>query len=251
MAVVAQYQYPAVREASMPDWRGLGISAEASTNDSQDVASPGCAVSAPDHMSLPIENQQQCAAEFQRRLEEKRQEGILEGRRAERAQNSEIESAVQLRRIEQTAEQAREFAREHEKLVLDTEHEVVRLALAIAARVLRREVLMDPMMLAGAARVALGQLSKTAKVRLRVPAAEFELWSETMLRTPHLDVPPEILIGEGMGAGECRVESEIGSVDLGIQEQLSEIERGFVDGGLVNLTDSYATESKPCDLVHS
>jgi hypothetical protein len=51
------------------------------------------------------------------------------------------------------------------------EHEVVELALAVAARILRREAQMDPLLLTGAVRVALGQLSGSTEVRVRVPAA--------------------------------------------------------------------------------
>ena len=52
------------------------------------------------------------------------------------------------------------------------EHEVVKLALAVAARILRREAQMDPLLLTGAVRVALGQLSASTQVRSRVPAAD-------------------------------------------------------------------------------
>jgi flagellar assembly protein FliH len=42
---------------------------------------------------------------------------------------------------------------------------------------------MDPLLLTGAVRVALGQLAGATEVRLRVPAAELDLWTESMALT--------------------------------------------------------------------
>jgi flagellar assembly protein FliH len=105
---------------------------------------------------------------------------------------------------------------------------VARLALAVAARILRREAQMDPLLLTGAVRVALGQLSDSTQVRLRVPAADLGLWKEAMALMPNLAVRPEVMAGEGMHLGDCRIETELGSVDLGLRAQLGEIERSFL-----------------------
>jgi len=106
---------------------------------------------------------------------------------------------------------------------------VVELALAVAARILRREAQMDPLLLTGAVRVALGQLSGATEVRLKVPASELELWTEAIGLVPNLAVKPTLAAGEGMRLGDCTIETDLGSVDLGIRAQLGEIERGFFD----------------------
>ena len=46
---------------------------------------------------------------------------------------------------------------------------------------------------------------------------------------PNLSVKPKVVPGEGMRLGDCALETEMGSVDLGIRAQLGEIERGFFD----------------------
>ncbi len=46
---------------------------------------------------------------------------------------------------------------------------------------------------------------------------------------PKLALKPTVAAGEGMRLGDCRMEAELGSVDLGIRAQLAEIERGFFD----------------------
>jgi len=123
------------------------------------------------------------------------------------------------------------------------EREVVELALAVAARILRRESQMDPLLLTGAVRVALGQLAGSTQVRLRVPQEELELWTEAMALLPNLALKPTVVAGEGMRVGECAIETELGSVDLGIRAQLGEIERGFFDRAGGRRTSPQAADS--------
>jgi flagellar assembly protein FliH len=101
--------------------------------------------------------------------------------------------------------------------------------LSIAARILRREAEIDPLFLTGAVRVALGQLAETAVVRLRIPAAEAQLWSETVAHLPALKAAPLIVPDEDMRTGDVLIESDLGSADLGVRSQLAEIARIFDD----------------------
>ncbi|MFT4111576.1 FliH/SctL family protein [Silvibacterium sp.] len=109
------------------------------------------------------------------------------------------------------------------------EREVVELALAIAARILHREAQMDPLLLRGAVRVALGRLAESTEVQLAVPAADQPLWEETLRLTGNLPLQPAVTADEHLHVGECRLVAEVGSVDLGVKAQLEEIERGFFD----------------------
>lgn len=122
-----------------------------------------------------------------------------------------------------------EFTASRDRYLAQVEQEVVRLALAIAARILHREALMDPLLLAGAVRVALGQLADTTEVRLKVPASEHEMWREMLHLMPNLPLRPELFADEALTTGECILETRLGSVDLGVRSQLAEIERGFFD----------------------
>lgn len=88
---------------------------------------------------------------------------------------------------------------------------------------------MDPLLLTGAVRVALGQLSGATEARLCVPPADLSLWTEAIALLPNLAVKPTVTAGEGMRLGDCVIETRMGSVDLGIRAQLGEIERGFFD----------------------
>jgi len=176
-------------------------------------------------------------AEFDRRISEEtrrsfeagREKGRAEGGQAEREGQSEAVAAANERRTRQGIELIEAFAEERDRYLHHVEREVVELALAVAARILRREAQMDPLLLTGAVRVALGQLSGSTEVRVRVPAGDLALWKETLAVLPNLRVKPQVAPGEGMRLGDCVIETELGSVDLGIRAQLGEIERGFFD----------------------
>lgn len=175
------------------------------------------------------------AEENRKGLEAARERCRQEGRQAEREAQAASQSAAEERRRKQAAELAASVALERDRYLHKVEHEVVKLALAVAARILRREAQMDPLLLTGAVRVALGQLADSTEVRLRVPAAELDLWTEAIALLPNLAIKPAVSAGEGMRLGDCKIEADLGSVDLGIRAQLAEIERGFFDraGGCV------------------
>jgi flagellar assembly protein FliH len=178
---------------------------------------------------LKAEWEQKVVEEAKRAFEAGREKGRQEGRQAEREAQVAGAAAAEERRTHQVGELIERFGQERDRYLHNVEHEVVELALAIAARILRREAQMDPLLLTGAVRVALGQLSGSTKVRLRVPPAELDLWTETIALLPNLAMKPAVVAGEGMRLGECLIETEMGSVDLGIRAQLGEIERGFFD----------------------
>jgi flagellar biosynthesis/type III secretory pathway protein FliH len=169
------------------------------------------------------------AEENRKGFEAGRERGRQEGRQMEHEAQAAAQSAAEQRRMRQAAELADSLAQERDLYLRAVEHEVVKLALAVAARILRREAQMDPLLLTGAVRVALGQLSASTQVRLRVPQAELELWTEAIALLPNLAVKPVVVAGEGMRLGDCKIEAELGTVDLGIRAQLGEIERGFFD----------------------
>ena len=176
-------------------------------------------------------------ADFDRRLAEEtrrsfdagREQGRTEGRQAEREAQAGAVVAAERDRIRKAAELVESFGRERERYFAEVEREVVELALAVAARILRREAQMDPLLLTGAVRVALGQLAASTAAQLVVPSAELDLWKDVIAHAPNLAVRPSVVSGEGMQPGECTIKTDLGTVDLGIRSQLGEIERGFFD----------------------
>jgi len=117
------------------------------------------------------------------------------------------------------------FAADRERYFTEVEGEVVRLALAIAARVLHREARMDPLLLAASVRVALEKIAGQPGAILRVPAQSETAWRS--LFTGNATV--EVVAGEDLQDGDLVLESPVGRVELGIPVQLEEIEKGFFD----------------------
>ena len=220
------FAYPASPQApSTPDWKGWGESGLAGDPDDQDSASAG-----PQNDSeTRAEFEKRLADEVRRSFEAGRERGRQEGQQTERDTHVAAQKAAEAIQMRQRTEIVANFAQERDRYLHAVEREVVKLALAVAARILRREAQMDPLLLTGAVRVALGQLSDSTSVRLRVPAQDLSLWSESIALIPNLAVKPTVIAGEGMRLGDCIVETTMGSVDLGVRSQLGEIERGFFD----------------------
>jgi flagellar assembly protein FliH len=122
-----------------------------------------------------------------------------------------------------------EFRKRRDAYLAQVEQEVVRLALAIAERILHREAQMDPLLLSGAVRVALGQLADSTTVRLHVPAPQREMWDEMLRLMPGLPLRPELVAEPDLEACDAWLETTLGRVDLGVRAQIAEIERGFFD----------------------
>lgn len=120
-----------------------------------------------------------------------------------------------------------EFRRQRTRYFAGVEGEIIRLALAIAARVLHREAKLDPLLLTGVVKVALEKVAKDSTVVLRVPASELERWREAFAANQESAL--KLVSDERMGAGECVLETNVGRVELGVSAQLEEIERGFFD----------------------
>lgn len=116
------------------------------------------------------------------------------------------------------------FGKARERYFGEIEAEVVKLALAIAARVLQREVKMDPTLLAGVVRVALSKLSDLQGAVLRVSTDEAEMWRRAMK-----SVGIQVEENPRMPAGEVQLHTPGGVAELGIEAQLVEVERGFFD----------------------
>lgn len=218
--------YPGDADAAKPVWELWDTTETGNSVDriDRDAEQPSTGSAAEE-----IPSTDRLAEELQRSFEEGREQGFRDGQAAEwEARDAEACSHKELR-AELAAKIAEDFRLERKLYFEAVEQEVVKLALAIGARILRRETQADPLLLTGPVRVALGQLSASTQVRLLVPAAELELWQDTMAHLPNLAVRPTVVAAEEMLAGECRMESELGSVDLGIRAQLGEIERGFFD----------------------
>ncbi len=149
--------------------------------------------------------------------------GFAQGERAGGEAAAQRGEAM-LRRLTETLE---ELTTLREQMIHQTEGQMVQLALAIARRIVHREVSIDQDLLIAMARVALGRLGDSAQVTVRLSPQDFEAtaaarsaqWTGT-----HVTVVADARVGRG----GCRVESEFGAMDAGVDAQIHEIARSLL-----------------------
>ncbi|MGA2980717.1 MAG: FliH/SctL family protein [Terriglobales bacterium] len=156
-------------------------------------------------------------------------EAFEQGRQSAQQQlRSELDAALAKQRAE-IGRALHEFALERQNYYRRIEGEVVELALAIARKILHREVQIDPHALAGIVRVTLEKLDTGTKVILRVHAKEATDWRHYFACQLE-DVPaPDVHEDPAIPPGECHIETSLGSTEVGLESQLKEIETGLLD----------------------
>jgi flagellar assembly protein FliH len=170
------------------------------------------------------QQQEQWESRLQAETEAARRDGIRHGLEEGRRQASailEVEFARLARAIEETAGiKAR--------LRAEAERELVELALAIARRILRRELHVDSEAVLGLAKAALekASLREVAEVRLH-PA----LAAPVRAHLERIGAPQSIAVREdpSLEPGALLVETVRGTIDASLETQLDEISRGLAD----------------------
>jgi flagellar assembly protein FliH len=110
----------------------------------------------------------------------------------------------------------------------EAEEDVIALAMAIARRILHRELTVDPDALLGLVKAALEKIEAHEVHRVRVRP------EDALLVQQHLDkmgLPQrvELIADPGLERGSAILDSSRGALDVSVETQLAEIERGFAD----------------------
>ena len=108
------------------------------------------------------------------------------------------------------------------------EREVVQLALSIAAKILHREAQVDPMLIGALVQLALGQLKEGAAAAVRVRPQEAKGWQQ-YFSAQGLSAAVSVVEDAELQPGDCILETNLGSVNLSLDVQLKEVEKGFFD----------------------
>lgn len=108
------------------------------------------------------------------------------------------------------------------------EEDLVHLAVAVARRILHRELSVDPEALGGIVRAVLDRMDAREVHRLRVHPADAPYVEK---RLSEWQTPPAMSIERdaSLERGAIVLETARGSVDASIETQLREIDRGFTD----------------------
>jgi flagellar assembly protein FliH len=164
--------------------------------------------------------------EMEQRLAETRHQALQEGeRRGLLTAQAEIEK--QRAKIGSAVE---DFRREVSGYYSRIEAEVVNLSLSIAAKILHREANVDRMLLAALVKVAIAELHQETKVVVRVPPSDLQQWTQYFTENAGQSlVSVQVVADAAIEQGNCVLETDLGTAELGIDAQLKEIERGFFD----------------------
>lgn len=160
----------------------------------------------------------------QQLVEQARQQGYAQGEAAAREQASR-EMAVLEQRVARTVE---ECASLRPRLRRQVEQQAVELALAIARRILYRQIQMDPEALTGLVRAAMDKVGARDVTQIRVTPAQVRAIQSVLasLGTPHA---VQVIPDPSLEWGSLIIGTQSGELDVSVQTQLDEIERGFAD----------------------
>jgi flagellar assembly protein FliH len=163
-------------------------------------------------------------AQLEARIQEAHAAGVREGEAAGRSRAA-AELQPVLGRLERSIT---ELAGLRARLRREAEADLVRLALAIARRILRRELAVDPDAIHGLVLGALEKLQGQEICRVRVHPAHAGVVS-ACLRQMAAAAPVEVVSDASREPGTVIFETERGNLDASVESQLREIERGLSD----------------------
>jgi len=129
--------------------------------------------------------------------------------------------------IERLCQSIEEISSLRARLRGEAERDLVRLALAIARRVLGRELTIDPEALHGLVLGALDKVKAQELCRVRVHPGQQAAITECLRKA--MTAAVEVVADPACQPGTVILETERGSLDASVDSQLAEIERGLAD----------------------
>ena len=162
--------------------------------------------------------------EAARKLDQARREGYAEGLAAGRHQSEEQFRPA----IQGLAETLASLARLKENIRDETIQDLVRLAISVAARVIHREIGVDPEALAGLVQAAFTKLQSREINRVRMHPS-LEPMIRKLLQQASAPKNLVLMADPGLKPAEVFFETSQGILDASVETQLREIERGLVD----------------------
>jgi flagellar assembly protein FliH len=189
------------------------------------VGSPATGIAALPEMAAPASAVPLPAgANLEERIKQAYASGMREGEAAGRSR-----AAAELQPVlERLQRSIAELAGLRARFRREAETDLIRLALAIARRILRRELAVDPDAIHGLVLAALEKLQGQEICRVRVHPAHAGIVSGC-LRQVAAAAAVEVLPDASRELGTVIFETERGNLDASVESQLREIERGLSD----------------------
>jgi flagellar assembly protein FliH len=174
--------------------------------------------------SLDSAGTTQLERQCEQRIREAHAAGLRDGEAAGRSRATAELQPV----IERLARSIEELGQMRARLRSEAEADLVRLSLAIARRVLRRELSIDPDALRGVVVAALEKLHSQEICRVRVHPSHAGMVG-ACLGEAVAGCGAEVIADPSREPGDVVFETERGNLDASVDSQLLEIERGLAD----------------------
>lgn len=115
-------------------------------------------------------------------------------------------------------------------LAAEAEADLVRLALEIARKIVRRETSVDPDIALTLARVALSRLNNATTARVHLNPEDHVYVSAQDAKLGGASVAVALVEDATIERGGCLIHTDMGDIDARIEQQFAEVERGFFKG---------------------
>jgi flagellar assembly protein FliH len=162
--------------------------------------------------------------EIEKRIREAHAAGVKEGEASGKAKAAAEMQPV----MERLARSIEEIARFRPRLRREAEQDLIRLAMAIARRIIRRELAIDPEALHGLILGALEKLQGQEICRVRVHPSHVAAVTACLKQIAAAS-PVEVIPDASREVGTVIFETDRGNLDASVESQLREIERGLGD----------------------
>jgi flagellar assembly protein FliH len=164
--------------------------------------------------------------EMEKALQSKEELGYERGLAEGRAQSFQEAAGLQRPVLDRMAHAIADLAMLRPQLRMQSEAGLIRLCVAIAHRILKREVHMDPLALEGIVEAALSKVASEEVFRIRVHPNQAETVRALLSR---LGVPESVRVepAASLDEGDVMVETASGSLDASVNTQIAEVERGI------------------------
>jgi flagellar assembly protein FliH len=206
-------------------WRRAGLGPLPHSNGLQEdgsislaTADVGQPVTAQERRILELEH------ELQQRMRQAHDQGFSEGHAAGAQQASQALDPL-LARAAKTVEELTALRR---KVRADAEEDAVRLAIAVARKILNRELMVDSEALLGLVKATLQRVDARELHRMRANPSDIPAL-ERHLQAIGMPVRLEVIADPQLERGAVIFETARGTLDGSAMTQLQEIERGFID----------------------
>jgi flagellar assembly protein FliH len=149
------------------------------------------------------------------------------GRREAEAEAQQRYSATMQSTAERLAQSVKQLTDVRPRVCKEAEVDLLHLAMAIAQRILHRQLAVDPAALEALAKVSLDRLGRQEQIRVRVSPSMRDPVQAMLAKIASR--PVEVTADTNLQPGALIFETSRGNLDASLHSQLDEIERGLID----------------------